>query len=190
MTTLPEAIHALLNSPVGERFATDIRVWWQWRHRQEPFDLVRAFIFTYEKHGAFRSLVDYRLRVAGLPHWSGVNGRPHHLCITCPDIGGGFRIHHGYGTFVNASRIGKNFCVGHHVTIGDKDGTPIIGEDVIIKPGAVIYGPIHLGDRVIIGPNATVGVDVPQDTIAFAPRCVFVQKKETCLPSAPRTASF
>jgi len=139
--------------------------------------LVYAFNLNYNQYTAFRSIVDYRLATAGLGAWSGLSPRVVNLYINCPDIGGGFRIQHGYSSFVNATRIGNNFLVAHNVTIGEKNGTPVIGDNVMIKTGAVVYGSIVIGDNVTIGPNACVDRDVPLDTICFAPRCVFVKKK-------------
>jgi len=75
--------------------------------------------------------------------------------------------------------IGEHVHVGQYVTIGGnfkktkllKDGKiqklPILGNRINIHPGAVIGGPVTLGDDIIIGANAVVTHDVPSNTIVF-----------------------
>jgi serine O-acetyltransferase len=92
------------------------------------------------------------------------------LEISCPDIGPGLVIAHGFGTILNAQRVGQNFWIHHQVTIGWNHsddpgsanyGNPIIGDDVFIGTGAKIFGPITIGDGAKIGANAVVVRDVP-----------------------------
>ena len=47
---------------------------------------------------------------------------------------------------------------------GGKGGAPVIGDDVMIGPGAKILGGVHIGNRVNIGANAVIVKDVPDDT--------------------------
>ena len=65
--------------------------------------------------------------------------------------------------------IGKNARIFHQVTIGNDDvngdNVPVIGNDVRIYPGAKIVGKVHIGDRCIIGANAVVVNDVPDDSL-------------------------
>ena len=83
------------------------------------------------------------------------------------------------------TRIGKNARIFHQVTIGndDKDGknVPVIGDDVRIYPGAKIVGKVHIGDRCIIGANAVVVSDVPDDTLVVVekPRLIPRKKKNS-----------
>ena len=51
------------------------------------------------------------------------------------------------------------------VFAGEKAGTPTIGDHVIIFPGAKVIGKIHIGNNVIIGANATVINDVPDNCV-------------------------
>ncbi len=66
-----------------------------------------------------------------------------------------------YGTIVinGNTRIGKNcrihVCVNIGASGGDKSA-PIIGDNVYIGPGAKIYGPIKIADRIAIAANAAV----------------------------------
>lgn len=58
--------------------------------------------------------------------------------------------------------------IGQGVTIGGKSGwyeVPVIGDDVIINAGARILGPVKIGNNVIIGANAVVVKDVPDNCV-------------------------
>lgn len=64
--------------------------------------------------------------------------------------------------------IGKYCAIGPRVTIGGRSGhyeVPIIGDNTKIHAGAVVIGPIRIGKNVIIGANAVVIHDVPDNTI-------------------------
>lgn len=88
--------------------------------------------------------------------------------ISCK-IGEGFYIGH-WGTIVVNSgvEIGNNVNISQGVTIGllnrgKRMGTPIIGNEVYIGPGAKILGNIIIGNNVAIGANAVVLNDVPDN---------------------------
>lgn len=69
----------------------------------------------------------------------------------------GLVLPHPYGVVINSnSVIGANCTVYQNVTIGsDKKGNvPMIGNNVIIFPGAVLIGNISIGDNCIIGANS------------------------------------
>jgi serine O-acetyltransferase len=62
--------------------------------------------------------------------------------------------------------IGDNCNLSQGVTIGEanrgrRKGTPIIGRNVYIGPGAKIVGAVRVGDYVAIGANCVVTDDVP-----------------------------
>lgn len=66
--------------------------------------------------------------------------------------------------------VGKYCSIHQGVTIGrvfagEKAGTPTLGDHVIIYPGAKIIGKIHVGNNVIIGANATVINDIPDNCV-------------------------
>lgn len=71
------------------------------------------------------------------------------------------------------ARIGKNCRIHVCVNIGNapshgKDGTPIIGDNVYIGPGAKIFGPITIGNNVSIGANAVVNSSFPNGNCSIA----------------------
>lgn len=64
----------------------------------------------------------------------------------------------------NDAIIGKNCQLYHQVTIGGgKNGSPIIGDNVLIGAGAKIIGHVKIGNNVKIGAGCVVAVDVPDN---------------------------
>lgn len=92
------------------------------------------------------------------------------LFIECPTIGGGVFIQHGYATHINAEAVGERVQIWQKVTIGVKTsggGRPTIGNDVKIYTGACVLGDIKIGNNSIIGANAVVLKDVPDNCMAL-----------------------
>lgn len=85
-------------------------------------------------------------------------------------FGAGLSIPH-YGTIVvnpNA-KIGRNCRIHVGVNIGMHKGrTPIIGDNVYIGPGAIIFGDVSIGDNVSVAANATVSKSVSEKNIVIA----------------------
>lgn len=83
-------------------------------------------------------------------------------------IGKGFFIDHGMGVVIGeTSEIGDHCVLFHNVTLG---GTgkhkgkrhPSVGNNVTIGTGAILLGPIEIGDNVRIGANTFIFMhDVP-----------------------------
>lgn len=88
------------------------------------------------------------------------------------NLGPGFRLMH-LGAFVRIKqncRIGKNCTILPGVVIGNKhlDGDEswvTIGDNCYIGLGAKIFGEVHIGDNVVIGANAVVTKDIPDNAI-------------------------
>jgi serine O-acetyltransferase len=86
-------------------------------------------------------------------------------------IGKGFFIDHGMGVVIGeTTEIGDNCVLFHNVTLG---GTgkhkgkrhPTIGTNVMIGTGAILLGPIKVGDNVKIGANTFILMrSVPDNT--------------------------
>jgi serine O-acetyltransferase len=92
-------------------------------------------------------------------------------------IGKGFFIDHGMGVVVGeTAEIGGNCVLFHNVTLG---GTgkhkgkrhPTLGNNVMVGTGAILLGPITVGDNVRIGANTFILMrDVPDNvTVAGTP---------------------
>jgi serine O-acetyltransferase len=87
------------------------------------------------------------------------------------EVGHNFTIDHfggivisGYAKFGNNCRIRNGVVVGLR-RVGEKSA-PIIGNNVDIGSGAKLLGPIRIGDNVVIGANAVVLLDVPNNSVA------------------------
>lgn len=86
------------------------------------------------------------------------------------DIGKESRFAYGGMGVVIHSRaiIGDRVLIGQNTTIGrslDPEGIPTIGNDVYISAGARVIGKIRVGCNVIIGANAVVNKDVPDNCV-------------------------
>lgn len=79
-------------------------------------------------------------------------------------FGPGLFIGH-YGTIVINSKckIGARCCLNVCVNIGM--GGSVIGDDCYIGPGVKIVKPVHIGNNVVIGANAVVNKDIPDNTM-------------------------
>jgi serine O-acetyltransferase len=117
---------------------------------------------------AWRRLTLYRLARAMLTHYTYKFG------ISVPfetSIGSGFYIGHFGGIVVNEmSVIGKNCNISHGVTLGEanrgpRKGSPVVGDDVYIGPGAKIVGAVKIGHHAAIGANCVVTKDVPDHAV-------------------------
>lgn len=84
------------------------------------------------------------------------------------NIGEGLFLNIGISTAIGAKSIGKNCKIGHQVTIGNFEGKkPTIMDNVLIHPGAIIFGDLTIGNNSIIGANATVFKDVPDNSTVY-----------------------
>lgn len=91
-----------------------------------------------------------------------------------------------YGSIVINSgvRVGAR-CQIHSATnigVGADGRVPVIGDDVYIGPGAVLYGGIQVGSGSAIGANAVVNADVPAGTtVAGVPAKVISRRGSASL---------
>jgi serine O-acetyltransferase len=87
------------------------------------------------------------------------------------EVGSNFIIDHFGGIVISGyAKFGDNCRIRNGVVVGLKSVenpcAPVIGNDVDIGAGAKILGPIKIGSHVIIGANAVVITDVPDNSIA------------------------
>jgi serine O-acetyltransferase len=113
-------------------------------------------------------------------------------------IGQGFFIDHGSGVVIGeTAEIGDDCVLFHNVTLG---GTgkhvgkrhPTIGNNVFIGTGAILLGPLRVGDNVRIGANTFLYmVDIPDNaTVVGTPgyitrldgKPVNIKPKKTMVP--------
>jgi serine O-acetyltransferase len=102
------------------------------------------------------------------------------------EIGPGLVLYHPTGVVIGpACRIGARATIMQGVTLGSDEvivggeqaGSPVVGDDVFIGPGAAIFGAVELGDRVQVGANSVVTASFGSDVvIAGAPARVVRQR--------------
>ena len=94
-------------------------------------------------------------------------------------IGPGLALRHGYGVIVGSMVVlGEDVVLHQNVTIGKRaakwsrrpDGMATVGDRVAVRAGAVLAGPIVVGDDAEIGANCVVAVDVPAGALVTAPK--------------------
>jgi serine O-acetyltransferase len=133
-----------------------------------------AVLGKFVKYAVFfpelRNLFYYRFRPARFFSWLAPPLPT--LYIKTKNIGPGLFIQHGFATIIAAKSIGCNCWINQQVTIGynTQRDAPLIGDDVTITAGSKIRGGITIGHRVIVGANAVVVKNVPDDcTVAGVP---------------------
>jgi serine O-acetyltransferase len=97
-------------------------------------------------------------------------------------LGRRFRIEHFGGIIISGDTVfGDDVVIRNNVTVGLRRtgirGAPTFGNRVDIGAGAVILGPIRVGDDVSIGANAVVLKDVPPNSIAVGVPAIVRPKK-------------
>lgn len=113
--------------------------------------------------------------------------------------GGRITFPHGLnGILISAgATIGKNCTVFHQVTIGSNttegsrhNGSPQIGDNVLIGAGAKIIGNIKIGNNVRIGANCVVVEDVPDNATVVMQKPRVIEHSETRDNTFKTYASF
>ncbi len=156
----------------------DIRRWLEIKCLK--YGIITGFIYLLSFFREFRNVFYNRI------------GKSHHvLNLFCPklstlyiktkEIGEGLYISHGFSTGISAKSIGKNCHIGHMVSIGYYNGFPAIKDNVTIYAGAVVLGNITIGNNSVIGANANVFTDVPDNSTVLpaAPRIIKWERKIT-----------
>jgi serine O-acetyltransferase len=110
-------------------------------------------------------------------------------------IGQGLFIDHGMGLVVGeTTKIGNDCVLFHNVTLGgtgkhEGKRHPTLGDNVFVGTGAIILGPVKIGNNVRIGANTFIYMgDVPDNaTVVGTPgRIVLLDGKHVDLP-LPKT---
>jgi serine O-acetyltransferase len=104
-------------------------------------------------------------------------------------IGRNFVIDHFGGIIISGyAQFGDNCRIRNGVVVGlrrvEEKCAPIIGDHVDIGAGAKLLGPIRIGNHVLIGANAVVLCDVPDNSIAAGvPAQIKPRRKQTPAPA-------
>lgn len=156
----------------------DFRAWYYRHYHHEEINRseFNAFFDLIHRFPEYRTLLYYRM-----PCMWGVIFKiilPPRKIYLCKNIGPGMLIEHGWSTIVSARSVGSNFMIHQNCTIGyNHGGCPTIGDNVKLYTGAVVVGPINIGNNVTIGANCVVLNDVPDDSLCYGNPCV-VRKKQ------------
>lgn len=134
-----------------------------------PSRSLLASLRAYQRHaGSANPLRMVAKKVAVLRHrfWSVVTGADIPLNS---QIGGGLLLPHPNGIVIHPGVVvGPNCLIFQQVTLGDRDGgVPYLGGHVDIGAGAKIIGKITLGNHAVVGANAVVLKDVPENCVAI-----------------------
>jgi serine O-acetyltransferase len=100
------------------------------------------------------------------------------LFITTETIGEGLFIQHGFATVIAARSIGRNCWINQQVTIGfsNKDDCPVLEDNVTINAGAKVIGGIKVGKNSIVGANAVVVKNVPENCVVVGVPAYIVKR--------------
>ena len=80
----------------------------------------------------------------------------------------GLRLDHPAGVVIGpAVRVGASCTLMQGVTLGDNAGAPMLGDRVYVAPGAIVIGPVSIGDDAFVGANSVVTKSVPADSVVF-----------------------
>lgn len=108
-------------------------------------------------------------------------------------VGRNFVIDHFGGIIISGyARFGDNCRIRNGVVVGlrrvDEPVAPVIGNNVDIGAGAKVLGPIRIGDNSIIGANAVVIEDVPENSIAIGVPAVVKPRRQPSQAGPARDA--
>lgn len=141
----------------------DFAAWASWKGFEPT---LRNFLRLFASTAEFRSVVYFRLknRYRLLPS---LFLKAQTSCFISPvKAETGLILVHGFSTIIYSKSLGKNCTVFQQVTIGySKGGMPEIGDNCVVCCGAKVLGDIKIGNNVIIGANAVVIRDVPDNCV-------------------------
>ena len=154
----------------------DFQRWKDYMHLSQHTDY-NAFCFLMRYYPNHRSLLYYRVGKL-YKHTYGITMPGIANCYISASCQGGVLIEHGYSSIIVANKIGENFFFHQNCTVGhNHGGKPTIGNNVTLFAGAVVAGPIIIGDNVKIGANALVLQDIPDNSIVYGNPCIIKSNK-------------
>ena len=124
------------------------------------------YFLTFDK--SFRALFYYRIGIMSnlfsflAPTYSNLLINSH-----CR-IGEAALLVHSFSTIINPESIGSDFRISNYcIKKKKKGGRPIIKDNVTIHPGSIIFGPIIIGNNVVIGAGSVVSKSIPDNCIVI-----------------------
>lgn len=90
---------------------------------------------------------------------------------------GDLYIGHGWGTVINAKKIGKNCLVGQNVTISSRNRKePVLEDNVHVWAHAIVLGDITIGANTDIGAGAVVVKSIPQNSVGVPESSLIIRE--------------
>ena len=148
----------------------------------QPSRSLLASIRQYQKYANTKNPLFILLKkIAVLKHrfWSIITGAD--IPINA-HLGGGVLLTHPNGIVIHPdAEIGVNCLIFQQVTIGTRNGSapPVICGHVDIGAGAKVLGAIRIGNHALIGANAVVLADVPDNCIAVGVPATIKMRSES-----------
>ena len=103
--------------------------------------------------------------------------------ILCDNVGPGLYLGHAHNiNVIPLAKIGKNCNLNKGRTIGRENrgkriGAPTLGDNVWVGSNSMVVGNIHIGNDVLIAPNAYVNFDVPEHSIVIGNPTKIIKKE-------------
>ena len=169
-------VFMFLSGKKKELILKDIEVWME--HGSLRTSKWWGTLVLLQMRPELRSIYYYRIgRVGGWVCSLLLPGRKN-LFIWTKIIGPGFYIGHGWGTVVNAKKIGSEFSVFQHVTIGSRGGAgAVIGDRVTVAAHAIVLGDMPIGNNVIIGAGSVVVKEVADDSVIVPAKSFIIKQR-------------
>lgn len=151
---------------------------------------VKQLVLSLYRDRTFRPVFTLRLaqRAAGGP-WRRLANLAHRWACsraavdlpTSATVGPGLRLNHGWGIVVAWDAVlGRDVVLMHGATIGGRGAegrSPRIGDRVFIGPNASVLGDISIGNGATISAGCVVVEDVPPDTLVTIDKKVLTQRR-------------
>lgn len=153
----------------------DIRRWLKIHH--QSYSVPVGLIYLLSHLPEYRNLFYYRIGPAKyiLNLWC---WKMPSLVINAEEVGEGLYIQHGHSTRIGAKTVGKNCWINQQVTIGwEQKGQPVILDNVRIGAGAKVIGKVTVGNNSIIGANAVIVKDVPDNCTVVGIYPVYIVRR-------------
>lgn len=100
------------------------------------------------------------------------------LVINAESVGEGLYIQHGHSTRIGALSVGKNCWINQQVTIGwEQQGRPVILDNVRLGAGAKVIGKVVVGNNSIVGANAVIVKNVPDNCTVVGVYPVYIVRR-------------
>ena len=72
---------------------------------------------------------------------------------------------HGFSTIIYSKLVEENVSVYQQVTVGDAGGAPVLRKGCTICAGAIVLGPIEIGEGAVVGAGAVVTKNVSAHSV-------------------------